>query len=101
MKKSIILTAMTAALALSAAQTQAQDMEKCKVVDQDGRGLIKAHKGDCSGKSHSCAGGNDAGDADAWILVPTGECEKINAGDFSGVSDDIQDKIEVVEDASD
>lgn len=94
MKKLGILSTVAAAVALSAGSAQAEDMEKCKVVGPDGKGLIKAHKADCQSVHNSCAGSNKAGDPDAWILVPKGQCEKINAGDFEGVSDDIKDKIE-------
>ena len=96
-RSKLLATAFTAAM-FSFGSAQAgdhKDMEKCKVVDEDGRGLIKEHKGDCAGKKNSCAGNNEAGDPNAWILVPKGECDKINEGDFSGVSDDIKDKIEM------
>lgn len=94
MKKTSIFIAVTAALALSSSLTWADDdMEKCKVV-KDGVGLIKANKADCAGSSHSCAGQNKAGDLESWIIVPKGQCDKINAGDFSGVSEEIIDKIE-------
>lgn len=94
MNKSGILTAVAAAVTLMASTASAEgDMEKCKVV-KDGKGLIKAHKTDCKSGAHSCAGQNDANDPEAWISVPKGQCEKINAGDFSGVSQDVKDKIE-------
>lgn len=92
MKKSNLITAVATAVALSTAQ--AAPMEKCSVTDKEGRGLIKARKADCASANSSCAGGNKAGDPLAWILVPKGQCEKINAGDFSGVSQKIKDKIE-------
>lgn len=69
-------------------------MEKCKVVDKSGKGLIKEHKADCGASRHSCAAQNQANDPESWIYVPKGQCEKINAGDFSGVSQDIKNKIE-------
>ncbi len=98
MKKSSIFTAVATALALSsgamAAENNMMNMEKCKVIDKDGKGLIKAHKSDCKSSSHSCAGQNKAGDPDSWIMVPKGECAKINAGDFSEVHHNIKDKIE-------
>lgn len=94
-KKLSIFAAITAASAISAGSAFAAEMEKCKVVDANGRGLIKAHKADCAGSGHSCAGSNVAGDPEAWILVPEGECSKINAGDFSGVSETIKEKIEI------
>lgn len=97
MKKTSIFTALTAALALSSSLTwAADDMEKCKVM-KDGVGLIKANKADCAGTNHSCAGQNKAGDPESWIIVPKGQCDKINAGDFSGVSQEIKDKIEGAE----
>lgn len=93
--KSKILMAISIAAALSANTAFAADemMDKCKVV-KDGKGMIKANKADCAGTSHACAGQNKAGDAESWIKVPKGQCEKINAGDFSGVSQEIKDKIE-------
>ncbi len=94
MAKSGLFTAVIAAVTLTAGAAFAEgDMEKCKVV-KDGKGLIKEHKADCKGSSHSCAGQNKAGDPDSWIMVPKGECDKINAGDFSGVDQDVKDKIE-------
>lgn len=94
MKKPSILAAMTAAITLTSGPATADDeMEKCKVM-KDGKGVIKAHKADCKGADHSCAGQNKAGDPESWILVPKGQCEKINNGDFSGVSQDIKNKIE-------
>lgn len=62
-----------------------QMMEKCKVVDSNGNGLIKPYMAD--------SGINLEGDASAWIWVPRGQCAKINAGDFNGVSPDIMAKI--------
>lgn len=97
MKKLSILSAVAAAMALSVGGVQAEDMEKCTVVDKDGKGLIKEHKSDCKTSKTSCAGENGEGNPEAWIMVPTGECAKINAGDFSGVSDEIKDKIEGAE----
>ncbi|RTK93437.1 MAG: DUF2282 domain-containing protein [Rickettsiales bacterium] len=95
MKKSGIFTAVAAAVTLTAGVAFAEsDMEKCKVV-KDGKGLIKEHKADCKGASHSCAGQNKAGDAESWIMVPKGQCDKINAGDVSEVEQDIIDKIEI------
>jgi hypothetical protein len=62
-----------------------QMMEKCKVLDSDGNGLIKAYMAD--------SGPNLEGDASAWIWVPYGQCVKINHGDFNGVSAAIRAKI--------
>lgn len=93
MKKLGILSALTTAIALSASGANAEEMEKCQVVNKEGKGLIKAHKGDCKTPGGSCAGGNPADDPSAWILVPQGQCEKINKGDFEGVSDEIKEKI--------
>ena len=96
MSRSKLLATAFAAVAFSFTGAQAdgsEGMEKCKVVDQNGNGLIKEHMANCSTANNSCAAHNKAADAEAWILVPTGECDKINKGDFSGVSDEIKDKI--------
>ena len=97
LKKSSLLLSAIAALGIGASSLAMADgdMEKCKVV-KDGKGIIKEQKADCKTESgsHSCAGHNAAGDADSWIFVPKGQCEKINAGDFSGVSAEIKDKID-------
>ncbi len=63
-----------------------QMMEQCKVVDKDGNGLIKPYMAD--------SGVNLTGDASAWIWVPYGQCAKINAGDFKGISQKILSKID-------
>jgi uncharacterized membrane protein len=95
MKKFSILSAVvTAALAINSAHAGTNDMEQCKVVDKNGKGLIKAHKGSCAGGGGSCAGSNEAGDPNAFIIVPKGQCAKINMGDFSGVSPAVKDSIE-------
>lgn len=101
MKKVLLATAIattflsTSAYAADPHAVTTQDMEKCKVVDSHGKGLIKEHKSDCSSGSGSCAAHNKAGDPDAWIMVPKGECAKINAGDYSGISDEVKDKLEM------
>ncbi len=94
MSKSEVFAAVAAAIVLSTASASAMgDMEKCKIV-KDGKGLIKEHKADCGTSSHDCGGKNKAGDPESYIMVPKGQCDKINKGDFSGVSEDIKAKIE-------
>jgi uncharacterized membrane protein len=69
-----IASALAAALVMPAA-TQAQgNMEKCY-------GVAKAGKNDCQTASSSCAGTSkkDA-QADAWISVPKGTCDKLIGG---------------------
>ncbi len=95
MKLSTIFMAMTVVAALSGSTAFAADeMEQCKVI-KDGKGLIMAGKADCAQTGHSaCTAQNKAGDLNAFINVPKGQCAKINAGDFTGVSADIKAKIE-------
>lgn len=103
MKKTKILASAFVAATLSLSMAYADDnksnMEKCSVTDKNGRGLIKAGEGACASKNggNSCASHNKKDDPTAWIVVPKGECTKINKGDFSGVSDDIKNKIEKVD----
>jgi uncharacterized membrane protein len=51
-----------------------EGMEKCA-------GIVKAGKNDCGTSKHSCMGQAKAdGDAEEWIYVPKGTCEKIAGG---------------------
>jgi uncharacterized membrane protein len=93
MKKLNVFAAVASAATLVACSSFAADMEKCMVMDKEGKGLIKAGMSDCKTSMNSCAGQNKAGEAEAWITVPMGECMKINAGDFSGVDQSVKDKI--------
>lgn len=94
--KTSTLISMALGVALSSGAAVAADeaMEKCSVV-KDGKGLIKANKADCKTQAHSCAGQNAAGEIDAFIVVPAGQCMKINQGDFTGVDQTIVEKITI------
>jgi len=66
------------AIGLSAAAGQAVaakgDTEKCA-------GIVKAGKNDCGTSKSACAGTiKSDNDAEAWIAVPTGTCERISGG---------------------
>ena len=89
----ILSMALGATMMAGSASAADKAMEKCSVV-KDGKGIIKAHKGDCKTAAHSCAGQNTDGEVDAFIIVPAGECIKINQGDFSGVDAKIKEKLE-------
>jgi uncharacterized membrane protein len=55
-------------------------MEKCA-------GIVKAGKNDCGTSKSSCQGTSTRDrDADVWIYVPTGTCEKIAGGKVVGNS---------------
>lgn len=89
---------VAALVALASGSAVAGKGEKCKIV-YNGKGLIKAHKADCSGKTgknekNSCAGQNDAGDPNAWIFLPKGSCTKIEGGEV--LKDDDKKKNEEV-----
>jgi uncharacterized membrane protein len=69
-----IASALAAAIALPGAVQAQGNTEKCY-------GISKAGKNDCQTANSSCAGTSkkDA-QADAWIAVPKGTCEKIVGG---------------------
>ena len=69
-----IASALAAALAVPAVAQAQGNMEKCF-------GVAKAGKNDCQTDRSSCAGTSkrDA-QADAWVAVPKGTCEKIVGG---------------------
>lgn len=47
-------------------------------------GVVKAGKNDCQTSNSSCAGTSRRdGQADAWIYVPAGSCERIVSGSLS------------------
>ena len=49
-------------------------MEKCA-------GIAKAGKNDCGTSKHACAGqATTDGDAEEWVYVPIGTCERIVGG---------------------
>lgn len=71
------------------------EMEKCFIKKGD-VGFIKEYKADCeSADSKDCTATNKAGDPTAWILVPKGQCDKINMNNFEGVSEKIKAKIDL------
>lgn len=78
MKNKMLTVPALALLAAAAVSVDAHaaknDMEKCA-------GIVKAGHNDCGTNGHSCAGkAKEDGDANEWILVPTGTCNKITGG---------------------
>ena len=68
------LIAMSLSMASSNAFAAAGDTEKCA-------GIVKAGKNDCGTSKSACAGTATVDrDAEAWILVPAGTCERIAGG---------------------
>lgn len=68
------LIAMSLTLASQHAAAAAGDTEKCA-------GIVKAGKNDCGTSKSACAGTSKVdNDAEAWILVPKGTCERIAGG---------------------
>ncbi len=64
------------AVGMSAVTTNvsAADMEKCY-------GVVKAGNNDCQTATSACAGTSTKDDqADAWLLVPKGMCERLTGG---------------------
>ena len=74
----IVASALAAAIAAAAAPARAEDdNEKCY-------GIAKAGKNDCKTAAAACAGMSKTdGQADAWIYVPVGTCEKIVGGSLT------------------
>jgi uncharacterized membrane protein len=72
-----IASALAAALVLPVAAEAQGNMEKCY-------GVAKAGKNDCQTAHSSCAGTSKKDQqADAWISVPKGVCEKLVGGKLS------------------
>lgn len=81
--KKLAQTAFAAVLALGlagAGTATAADMEKCY-------GVAKAGKNDCQTATSSCAGtAKEDRQADAFIALPKGSCEKIAGGSTTPAS---------------
>ena len=77
MTKLTIAAALSAALLAGAAAQAQSTVEKCY-------GVAKAGKNDCQTATSPCAGTSkkDA-QADAWLSVPKGTCEKTSGGRLS------------------
>ena len=82
-----IKSAIAAILALGVAATATEalaakgDMEKCA-------GIVKAGKNDCGTSKNACAGQVKVdNDAEAWISVPKGTCERISGGHIQTSAD--------------
>ncbi|MEO8017981.1 MAG: DUF2282 domain-containing protein [Pseudomonadota bacterium] len=76
-KTTLITAALGSLLAFGAVTASAADdasTEKCY-------GVAKAGKNDCAGAKHACAGqGSKSGDANEWVKVPKGTCERLVGG---------------------
>jgi len=71
MLKSAVASALAIGVAAAPALAAKSGMEKCA-------GIVKAGKNDCGTSKLSCAGtATRDNDAEAWIYVPKGTCEKI------------------------
>jgi uncharacterized membrane protein len=74
------IAGLIAAGAASTANAAPPPMEKCY-------GIVKAGKNDCQTASSACAGtAPKDGQADAWIYIPKGTCEKIVGGSLKPAS---------------
>jgi uncharacterized membrane protein len=83
-KKVLINAAVMSVIALGLgavsqpASAAKEGFEKCQ-------GVAKAGMNDCGTSQHACAGQAKAdNDAEEWIYVPAGTCEKIAGGTVKG-----------------
>ena len=80
MNKTLVTAAIAGAFAITAfglsqVQAQDEDLEKCY-------GVVKAGKNDCAGPGHTCQGqAASDGDANEFILVPNGTCDRLVNGE--------------------
>jgi uncharacterized membrane protein len=79
----IAASALVAALAVPAVAS-AEPVEAPTFKAETCYGVVKAGKNDCQTNNSSCAGTSRRdGQADAWIYVPAGSCERIVGGSVS------------------
>ena len=73
-KKADAKPADTASSAMDSAMGAKAGMEKCT-------GIVKVGKNDCGTSKHACAGqAKTDADAEEWVYLPKGTCEKIPGG---------------------
>ncbi len=77
----VILAGMLTSSVTFAGDMDMSNMEKC-MFNKNGKTMIKADKAD---------GGSGTG---AWVWVMKGDCDKINNGNWDGVSDDVKAKFD-------
>ena len=77
----VIAGLLTSSVAFAADMDTVEGMEKC-MVNKDGKTMIKADKVD---------GGMGT---NAWVWVAKGDCDKINKGDWTGVSEEVKAKFD-------
>ena len=77
------LIALGLGVASDAALAAKGDTEKCA-------GIVKAGKNDCGTSKSACAGTSIVdSDAEAWILVPSGTCERIAGGKLTNKPENV------------
>lgn len=80
-KRTVLITTAIAGLLVTgtiSAQAHNPDLGKEK---EKCTGVVKAGKNDCGTSTHSCAGqAKTDGDANEWIALPKGVCERIVGG---------------------
>lgn len=76
LNSSLVALALIGLTASPAVLADKPGMEKCA-------GIVKAGKNDCGTSKHDCSG-KAAKDSDAedWLYVPTGTCDKIVGGNL-------------------
>ena len=78
--KTLISAALAGVVALGLG-TMSQSAEAAKPGFEKCAGVVKAGMNDCGTSNHSCAGQAAAdGDAEEWVYVPAGTCNKIAGG---------------------
>ncbi len=84
MKKQLLGLAVLATLACGASQVRAEETtEGAKPEKEKCYGVAKAGKNDCASKdgANGCAGHSTKdGDANTWIYLPKGICDKLAGG---------------------
>lgn len=86
MSNKMIINAISAVIALGMGSTALAENDMSKMMGNiEGMekcyGVAKANRNDCGTSSHNCAGESKIErDKSAWILVPTGTCDKIAGG---------------------
>ena len=85
MNKIVKTSALAAVLGMALSMATSDDAFAGKEGFEKCAGVAKAGKNDCGANGHSCAGqAATDGDANEWVYVPEGTCDKLVGGTVKG-----------------
>ena len=87
--KNVLMSAALAGVVALGLGAVAEDASAAKPGFEKCAGIVKAGMNDCGTSNHACAGqATKDGDAEEWVYVPAGTCNKIAGGNLKEAAPD-------------